>query len=254
MPEAVGYRDDITYEAEYEPSSGLFSRLLAVVARRPLATAVVTLVVGASVVIVANAVFLQSEDHPSPFFETREDGGEGPAVAEDGVAAPAVDRAPGDDEIGRLVEVAAANPEQVGGVGASVSVVRAQQLLAALGYDPGTVDGLFGARTAAAIEAFERDQGVTPTGEVSEALIQRLEAATPEQAAAVDVEAETTIIAVQSALNRAGYGPVAINGELSDETASAIRSFQLSYGLDITGVIDRTLVDRLTTIGAMEPL
>jgi peptidoglycan hydrolase-like protein with peptidoglycan-binding domain len=45
-----------------------------------------------------------------------------------------------------------------------------QELLRKVGYAPGRPDGLYGARTRAAIEAFERDQGKAPTGRVSESL------------------------------------------------------------------------------------
>lgn len=49
-----------------------------------------------------------------------------------------------------------------------------QNNLKALGYDPGPVDGIYGAKTRSAIEAFQREQGVSADGKVSEALLQRL--------------------------------------------------------------------------------
>jgi len=52
--------------------------------------------------------------------------------------------------------------------------IEAQTLLTQLGYDPGPIDGDFGPRTAAAIRAFERDQGLAQEGQVSEALLYRL--------------------------------------------------------------------------------
>ena len=46
--------------------------------------------------------------------------------------------------------------------------VRGVQLnLATLGYKPGPADGILGSRTKSAIEAFQRDQGLPATGEVS---------------------------------------------------------------------------------------
>lgn len=42
-----------------------------------------------------------------------------------------------------------------------------QTHLMALGYEPGPIDGLYGRRTKGAIEAFERDIGMTPTGEAT---------------------------------------------------------------------------------------
>ena len=42
-----------------------------------------------------------------------------------------------------------------------------QMYLTARGYEPGPIDGLYGRRTKGAIEAFERDMGITPTGEAT---------------------------------------------------------------------------------------
>ncbi|MBO6717262.1 MAG: peptidoglycan-binding protein [Rhizobiaceae bacterium] len=51
---------------------------------------------------------------------------------------------------------------------------QAQQHLAELGYDPGPVDGLPGARTNAAIERFQRDQNLPVSGQVSNQLVEQL--------------------------------------------------------------------------------
>ena len=44
-------------------------------------------------------------------------------------------------------------------------VTRVQQLLAALGFDPGTIDGIFGAATEAALRAFQSTAGIGVDGE-----------------------------------------------------------------------------------------
>ncbi len=44
------------------------------------------------------------------------------------------------------------------------SLVAAQRALSALGYDPGPADGIAGPRTRHALAAFQRDQGLPPTG------------------------------------------------------------------------------------------
>jgi localization factor PodJL len=53
-------------------------------------------------------------------------------------------------------------------------VREVQTLLATLGYSVGTPDGVMGARTRSAITEFERANGLTETGEVNGALINRL--------------------------------------------------------------------------------
>ncbi len=44
----------------------------------------------------------------------------------------------------------------------------------ALGYDIGEIDGLIGPTTRKAIKSFQKDQGMTPDGAVSQALVDRM--------------------------------------------------------------------------------
>jgi len=53
-------------------------------------------------------------------------------------------------------------------------VIEAQKMLAKLGYQPGPIDGIFGPKTAAAIRAFQQRQGVSPTGKVTRALVDKM--------------------------------------------------------------------------------
>jgi peptidoglycan hydrolase-like protein with peptidoglycan-binding domain len=54
-----------------------------------------------------------------------------------------------------------------------------QRRLDELGYDPGPVDGLMGARTAEAIADFQEDRGLDADGEPTRALLERLREAEP---------------------------------------------------------------------------
>ena len=56
-------------------------------------------------------------------------------------------------------------------------VKEAQSLLGELGYDAGVADGQMGPKTKAAIISFQRSVGLTETGEVTTALIDRMEIA-----------------------------------------------------------------------------
>jgi peptidoglycan hydrolase-like protein with peptidoglycan-binding domain len=56
---------------------------------------------------------------------------------------------------------------------------------------------------------------------------------------------------IQNALNQAGYGPLPIDGIASEETASAIRRFELDNGLPLTGKPGDRVAARLVAIGAM---
>ncbi len=56
-------------------------------------------------------------------------------------------------------------------------IARAQELLAASGYDAGPADGAYGPRTREAIVAYQRAEGLEASGAVDSALIARLERA-----------------------------------------------------------------------------
>jgi len=64
-----------------------------------------------------------------------------------------------------------------------------QRLLAALGHDPGPVDGALGPRTRSAVEAFQRSRGRNAGGRVDEALLESLRDTQAEVAAKAQAEA-----------------------------------------------------------------
>lgn len=64
-------------------------------------------------------------------------------------------------------------------------------------------------------------------------------------------KADPIVLAIQQALADAAYGPVAIDGIAGQETADAIRRFQLDQGMEVTGNIDDRLLSRLISVGAM---
>ncbi|MGF1626233.1 MAG: peptidoglycan-binding protein [Alphaproteobacteria bacterium] len=70
----------------------------------------------------------------------------------------------------------------------SPTVRTAQRLLRAIGYDPGPIDGLFGPRTGAALQAFQTGEGLLPTGAFDGATMFALESAAAEEDEATGTE------------------------------------------------------------------
>jgi hypothetical protein len=60
-------------------------------------------------------------------------------------------------------------------------VMEVQQTLSELGYDPGPTDGLMGSSTARAIRKFEKERNLKETGQITFALVKRLEGETKAQ-------------------------------------------------------------------------
>lgn len=217
--------------------------------------------------IVSNALFLQNARHPEPLFSTR------PPLVVDRQA-PSVPLPPRREEptgsiAPPLPRAAPVSPITV--KLAEESMLREiQSVLASKGLYLGAVDGVYGSLSRSAITAYQEAQGLDATGEPSAALLEHLK--TPEKIEArlpddTDPILETTSLPnvdttvangerlryerVQAALNRIGYGPVVVDGAANEETANAIRRFELDNGLPISGAAGEAVIDRLIAIGAL---
>lgn len=262
MLERVARLPDFDYEGsnEAEDRPGALMLLAGRVIRNPGRAIAILVSVGATGVIVANAAFFQTGEHPSPLFATRTGAAPSTAVAaatgipeDEDLAAATSDG----EDLTRLVRTTSVEPAPVEAPAASAAVSQAQQLLTDLGYRPGAPDGLLGAQTRSAVESFERDSELPVTGEVSESLLVALRTAATaesETTAALPVSDEARFRAVQTALNEIGYGPVAVTGAAGGDMADAVRRFQLDNGLAITGRVDDAVVEKMVAIGAMDPL
>jgi peptidoglycan hydrolase-like protein with peptidoglycan-binding domain len=240
--------------------------------------------------IVSNALFLQNVRHPEPLFSTRpplviERHVPSPAAVplpphrddETGSIAPPLPRP------------APISPKAMVESEDTTLIREIQTMLARRGLYLGAIDGKYGALSRSAIAAYEKAEGLPVTGEPSAGLLDRMKAAAaappmspapvvaaippelpppsavaPVQEAALppapqvpspaEVEAELKRLRyerVQTALNRIGYGPVAVDGTPNQETVNAIRRFELDNGLPISGVAGDGVVDRLIAIGAL---
>ena len=232
--------------------------------------------------IVSNALFLQAGRHPEPLFATRPPTA-APAPARPAAAVPLPhtrEQATATVTAPPPTNTAAAPPAAVDD--AKLLTTAVQRELARLGIYTGTIDGLYGPRTKAAIATWQTAAGITVTGEPTPELLAALRkpvtappvaaqvpavvknaASTDEVAAAVvraeQLERERDALAqgkqlrqVQEALNQIGYGPLAVDGKPSQATSDAIRGFQLENGLPLTGELNDKVIARLIGIGAMK--
>jgi localization factor PodJL len=72
------------------------------------------------------------------------------------------------------VSMSSAQPAPMSKAAQDIGMV--QKMLADLGYDPGTLDGTLTAQTHEAIKTFEGRSGMPVTGELSDALTEKLKA------------------------------------------------------------------------------
>ena len=134
-----------------------------------------------------------------------------------------------------------------------------QKELAKRGFYDGAADGLYGAKTDAAIRDFEQAAAVKPGSMLDENLLRAIirSTAKPRPAAAVaetrDPIAELLappkkVVAVQRALSDYGYGQIKPNGVFGPETQAAIEKFERDRKLPVTGQISENVTRELAAM------
>ena len=178
-------------------------RLLSAALRRPGLLVGGLVIATAATAIVVNALSFQSARHPAPIFAKAERAGERvasgraadiaapvpapvpparPLPATQAPAAPQPAARPSRDAIADLLRGAettgSATPARPadGRAEPQRHVASAQRALLKLGYGPLKTDGIFGQGTRQAIERFERDRRLTPTGELGTRTVRELSA------------------------------------------------------------------------------
>lgn len=159
-------------------------RLWATALRRPLDTVAVLGAAAASLVIVVNAVWLQSEPRPAPFFANPAsmpkiaDNHAGipatkpaePVSARPGMAQRAVQAVSGrrNDPIAELIGTTSSDAPS------TARVMAVQRVLSAYGYGQIRPSGIVDGPTSAAIEKFQSEHRMSVTGQVSDRLLGEL--------------------------------------------------------------------------------
>lgn len=123
-------------------------------------------------------------------------------------------------------------------------VAKAQKTLNDRGFRTGGVDGRMGPQTQAALVNFQRAEKLQPSGKLDRPTLAALGIQGPDGGAASGRQAydRATIRKAQETLNARGFKAGAPNGILGESTQSALRAFQKSEGLTVTGRLNpRTL-------------
>ena len=117
----------------------------------------------------------------------------------------------------------------------SPTVLEIQRELNRLGYNAGPVDGWMGARTREAIRAYQRDHDLLVDGQPTSSLLSHVRDTArrgrSEPARPAPESSSQQIADIQDALRALGYEVGRRSGRLTDETQSAIRSYESDHGL-----------------------
>ncbi|MDY4957466.1 MAG: peptidoglycan-binding protein [Dialister sp.] len=139
------------------------------------------------------------------------------------------------------------------------AVTALQNSLVAAGYLARTVDGDYGSTTKEAVYLFQKDKGLSATGEADDATrdaIRRAEGAGYRNGGGV-VYAEgnrgDVISDMQQRLQEAGSLKGDIDGVYGGDTVKAVKDFQRSRGFPVSGAIDEVTYRALRDISAGTP-
>lgn len=220
-----------------------------------------------------NALFMQPGPHPAPFFAPAVPVPDVPRAAAPPApkttAAPAVTTGtvagilprprPSELDSGARQEAPATSTRPRAEI-----VMDIQRELSRRGFYDGSIDGVYGPRTDAAIRDFDQAAGLRSGTEPTEALLRSITKSNAKAAAttsgassAIPVRHDPVadligpsrrVLAIQRALSDYGYGQIKLTGVINPETESAIEKFERERKLPITGQVSERLVRELSAM------
>ncbi|HEX5621236.1 MAG TPA: peptidoglycan-binding protein [Solirubrobacteraceae bacterium] len=119
---------------------------------------------------------------------------------------------------------------QKGSQGAAVKL--AQKRLVMRWYDPGPIDGLFGAKTAKAVKYYQGDRLLDNDGIVGPKTWARLDPPTVQQGSN-----GPAVKLAQQLLTDYAYEPGPVDGVFGPKTKKAVKQFQTDFGLTVDGIV-----------------
>lgn len=125
------------------------------------------------------------------------------------------------------------------------AIVRGiQRELRSHGYDAGSVDGIAGPQTHAAIRAYQRDAGLDVDGAATRRLLDHLHFALP-KVNSFGRPVMGNVLDAQRELARRGYYLGPQDGKAGPMTYRALDRFQQDAGLPFDGTIDSRVVQQI---------
>jgi hypothetical protein len=156
-------------------AGALGALLWARLARRPVDSVALLVAIATSLMIIVNAIALQSGAHPAPFFAAPAPPVPADSTARGGAAPSPVHATATPHPLSS--EVAARPNDPIAQlIGMSSRIMAVQRALSDYGYGQIRPSGILDDPTSAAIERFERERGLPVTGKMSDRLVSELAA------------------------------------------------------------------------------
>jgi peptidoglycan hydrolase-like protein with peptidoglycan-binding domain len=127
-----------------------------------------------------------------------------------------------------------------------------QQALKALGYDPGPVDGVFGAQTESAVRAFQQAREIVADGVVGRVTWINIDEADQSHPVLQEGASGLPVRRLQSRMSAVGFDTGGVDGRFGAKTEAAVRKLQHDYKISVDGVVGAQtwqVVDALENLG-----
>jgi peptidoglycan hydrolase-like protein with peptidoglycan-binding domain len=212
------------------------------------------LIAGAAIsAILVNGLLLQPGPHPAPIFTIR------PSPLASSEATGAI--------VATLPRPRPVEGEVIAPLSSSISrnrpelVSEIQKELIRRGFYDGADDGIYGAKTDAAIRDFEHAANLRPSLEPSEALLQSIARSSVKASPTLLrnsgqkngsiaglLDTSRQLVAIQRALSDYGYGPLKATGSYDADTRAAVERFERDRKMPISGQISERLTRELVAM------
>jgi peptidoglycan hydrolase-like protein with peptidoglycan-binding domain len=112
-----------------------------------------------------------------------------------------------------------------------------QEALKALGYNPGPIDGVFGATTETAVKAFQQAKGITADGIVGKVTWINIDEADQSEPVLKIGSSGLPVRRAQKRMSLVGYDVGGVDGRYGTLTEAAVKKLQQERGLTVDGVV-----------------
>ena len=129
------------------------------------------------------------------------------------------------------------------------AVEQLQKALKDLGYDPGAVDGKFGANTEAAVKSFQNANGIAVDGIVGDITWLNIDEADMSNPTIRKGSAGNPVRRAQKRLTLGGYDTGGVDGIFGAKTETAVKRFQKDRGLTQDGIVGPNTWNEIDALG-----